>query len=140
MALFCLAGCTRHGEVTGKVTYQDRPLNYGSVSFVGEDNLPVSAKINPDGTYTANGVPYGKVRVAVVSPDPSRLLHVGKIREPVDAPENRKRKDLPEPTLPPGVDPEKWFEIPAKYSDCDKSELVLTVSNPTTKFDIPLQD
>jgi hypothetical protein len=140
LTLLGLAGCTRHGDVSGKVTFLDQPLNYGSVIFVGEDNLPVSAKINPDGSYAATGVPYGKVRVAVVSPDPSKLLHASKIREAAEMPEKRKRKDLPPPELPPGVDPEKWVEIPARYGDCDRSDLVLTVSAPTATFDIPLKD
>jgi hypothetical protein len=143
LGVSCFVGCSKQvGEVTGKVTYLDRPLNYGFLVFVGEDNQPVSATINPDGTYTAKNVPYGLAKVAVKSPDPSRLLEAGKIQSQgaENAPEKYKKREIPAPSLPPGVELAKWFAIPETCGDHMKSGITVTISAPTTPFDIVLQD
>jgi hypothetical protein len=60
-----LAGCgSSSGIVTGKVTYNNRPLKGGNVTFVGA-NGSASARINEDGTYTIDKVPTGEAKIAV---------------------------------------------------------------------------
>jgi hypothetical protein len=141
VAVSCLAGCGKNvSEVSGKITYLEQPLNYGFVIFVDEDNQSVQTKINPDGSYTVSGVPYGLVKVAVTSPDPSKLLQAGKLKAAGGGQANKFKKDLPERTLPPGVELEKWFEIPNKYRDYSASGISVMISSPTTQFDISLDD
>ena len=63
--LACLAlGCGhRHGQVSGTVTVDGMPLDYGIINFVAKDGA-ASAPIL-DGAYEASGVPLGAVQIAV---------------------------------------------------------------------------
>src|SRR5262245_46831302 len=59
-------------DVSGKVTYQSKPIVCGCILLVGVDGQPVMANLSPDGDYDARQVPVGKVEVAVYSLDPAR--------------------------------------------------------------------
>src|SRR5689334_16533406 len=59
-------------KVTGKVTYHGRPVLSGAVIMVNEDGTAASGVIQPDGTYTVEGVKRGHVKIGVTSPDPAR--------------------------------------------------------------------
>jgi hypothetical protein len=64
-----LAGCGPQAvEVTGRVSYQGKPVGRGSVTLVGSDNLPYTGAIQPDGTYTVASVPAGPVKIGVSTP------------------------------------------------------------------------
>src|SRR5215469_4912553 len=73
VTVLTLSSCVsaKRGDVHGKVSYQGRPVIYGSVVLIGSDDMPVTGRINADGTYVVSAVPSGDVRVAVVSPDPA---------------------------------------------------------------------
>src|SRR5215831_13285234 len=73
VTVLTLSSCAsaKRGDVHGKVSYGGRPIIYGSVVLIGSDDMPVTGRINADGTYAVAGVPAGAVRVAVVSPDPA---------------------------------------------------------------------
>lgn len=59
-----VAGCgPRHGHVSGSVTVDGRPLDYGMVNFVGRSGA-ASAPVNA-GTYEASMVPPGPVGITV---------------------------------------------------------------------------
>jgi len=64
-----VAGCGRSsGTVTGTVTYKGKALKGGSVVFIppaGGQAATVSAQIGEDGTFTAEKVPVGDVKVTV---------------------------------------------------------------------------
>ena len=53
------------GAVQGKVTYNGAPLPGGTVAFHPEKGKPVEAKTNEDGTYSADKVPVGRMRVSI---------------------------------------------------------------------------
>ncbi len=95
-----LVGCGDDGKavVKGRVTLDGEPVPNGIVQFFPEDKKSPSGKpgIIENGTYTASGVPIGKVRVVVNS---SQV--VGK----------KKADEKPES---PMVDVHKEM-IPAKY-------------------------
>lgn len=112
------AGCGGKGEVSGKVTYQDKPVVYGSVMIIASDKKPYYGQIGEDGTYTVSGVPAGEAKVVVSSPDPRQAAGKGGS---------------------PSVDPKKWFAIPGQYGDPDKTPLKLTVNSGANKFDIPMK-
>ena len=72
---FVLAGCgARQYDVTGKVTYNGRPLAYdaapfqkptGQVVFIGPDGRQVAAAIDHDGGYRATNVSAGANKVVI---------------------------------------------------------------------------
>jgi hypothetical protein len=72
-----LAGC--HGgklpaRVSGKVTYQGRPVTSGVVVLVGADGkTSTPGVVGPDGTYRIAQAPAGRARVAFDNPPPQRV-------------------------------------------------------------------
>jgi hypothetical protein len=119
-----LAGCgTPRGSVSGTVKYQGKPVIYGTVMFVGTDNIPVVAMIQPDGSYRATEVLAGNNQVAINSPHP-------------DPPERVSKSGKREP---PPVDPDKWFMIPGKYGDARTSGLSFAVKEGSNTFPIELE-
>jgi hypothetical protein len=103
--------------VSGKVTYKDRPVTYGSVIFVGADDKSGSAAINPDGSYTASGVPPGEARIAVISRAPSKGRANAKGR----------------------ANPAEWFPIPRGFESPSTSGLSCTLKSGANEHDIKLQ-
>jgi len=66
-ALACAAaGCGGTGNVSGKVYFQDSPVSSGSVYFFRPGSNSVSVPIGADGSYHAENVPTGTVKVAVI--------------------------------------------------------------------------
>jgi len=53
------------GDVTGKVSFQGKPLTEGTVAFVPEKGNAVSGKIGADGTYKVANVPAGSYVVVI---------------------------------------------------------------------------
>ena len=47
-------GCQNKGDVSGKVTYKEKPVPYGTVLFVGTDGASVQAPIQ-GGAFHARG-------------------------------------------------------------------------------------
>lgn len=68
LAGLCLAaGCSRPvGTVTGKVTYKDKTLKGGTVTFIStEGRESVSTAIAEDGTYSVPRIAAGEYKVCV---------------------------------------------------------------------------
>ena len=54
------AGCAGgKADVSGRVTHRGKPVVTGTVVVRGSDGLDVPGAIQPDGTYTAQGVAAG---------------------------------------------------------------------------------
>jgi hypothetical protein len=134
-AALCLVGCANQtGRVSGKVSYQGKPVVIGSVVLVNEETLaPIQGAIEPDGSYHISHITYGMYKVAVHSADPGNRP----ISRPVPENLTKKPKET-EPAIRPGAD--KWFAIPERYGNWRLSGLSVTVSGPSTTFDIPLVD
>lgn len=120
-ALLALAGCGEPtADVSGKVTYQGKPVTYGTVVLLDAAGAPKAGTIQPDGTYRIGGVRTGAVKLAVSSPpppgsEPARKAATGRDRD----------DDKPPPDVAP-ASPEvirNWFPIPDKYGDPSKSDL-----------------
>src|SRR5262245_11102874 len=74
-------GCGGRGDVSGKVTYNGKPLVFGTVQFEASDKTIKQANIETDGSYFIAGVPVGEAKVAVSSDNPksrSEERRVGK--------------------------------------------------------------
>jgi hypothetical protein len=116
LTLAFIWGCGRgRSTVSGKVTYEGKPLVFGIVILAGEDNVPLRGEIDPAGGYTVKDVPYGNVRVAISSPMPRRD------REAV------KKKELTE-------EMKKYIKETPKVGRRRERRLVQVVSDPGEIF------
>jgi hypothetical protein len=129
-------GCSQgQGTVSGTVSFQGKPLEFGSVVIVGADGIPRSAHIMPGGAYTLPEVPCGAAKLAVHSPDPAEqddILEQEKVKFQKGLVKTLDRKV-------PDIDRAKWFPIPSDYSDFEKSGLEYHVKKGNNSFDIQLQ-
>lgn len=82
----------RHGEVSGRVTVDGAPLDYGIVNFVARGAASSAPVV--DGRFAAGGVPLGSVKIAV------RALPRPVVAEPAAA-SARPYAPLPERYLSP---------------------------------------
>jgi hypothetical protein len=69
----CQSGSTEPkatvGQVTGKVSFQGKPVEEGEIVFVNEQlRTEVVAPLGKDGAYSANGIVQGKCLVCVRPP------------------------------------------------------------------------
>jgi hypothetical protein len=119
-------GCQSKGDVAGKVTFNGKPLVYGTVLLEGSDGPPVQAKIQGDGSYSARGLPVGEVRIAVNSPDPKSVGSHTRFKDPAKQP-------------PPPPDVPGWFEIPQKYSTTTTSGLTRPITGGSNEVNIELK-
>ncbi|MBM4073615.1 MAG: hypothetical protein FJ271_32550 [Planctomycetes bacterium] len=123
-----LCGCSpSQATVTGKVTYQNKPLSSGEIHLIGDKGISRSALIGPLGTFEVKNAPVGVVKVSVVSYKSS-----GPPRGPSVA--KKKNDDEPEEIVP------RPSAIPEKYNNISSSELVFTISNGSQTISIDLKD
>ena len=132
VGVFGLAGCTPPPAptfpVTGKITYQKKPLTTGNIIFVPDATKGNSSKesafgfIGPDGTYSLttngrDGAPLGWYKVSV---------------DPLGMPKESPAKGAPPPKAPP---------INAKYKKANSSGISIEVTeNPKPgAYDIELK-
>lgn len=119
-------GCGGAGNVSGKVTYQGKPLVWGTVQFEGSDGLIKQANINSDGTYAVQGVATGAAKVAVSSINPKSSDFQPRVVEG-------------RPPPPPRPEVKGWFPIPEKYDTPHKSGLTYTIKAGDNTIDIELK-
>jgi hypothetical protein len=129
LALPLAVGCgSNKGSVSGKVTYQGKPLPSGFVTFVVENGGPMHAEIQGDGSYHFDKVPVGPVKIGVQPKSGGGSLQSTAMpRNPADF---AKAKSAMTETDAP---------IPPKYTDPNKSELTYTVTKGPQQHDIDLK-
>jgi hypothetical protein len=131
LGLLVLAGCSAaKGSLSGTVTFQGKPIVYGTVIAVCSDGISRSANIEPDGSYRLDNLPTGEVKLAVLSP------------EPYETPSSPRRgeRSVPAKPAPNGaVDRSKWVKIPEEYGDPRLSGLATRVVAGHSTFDLPLR-
>lgn len=112
--------------VTGKVTYQGKPITQGIVSFqpAAPDGTPATGTIGPDGTYSlqtadAEGARLGEYRVVISAR-----------KEPEQEPDSA--------TPPLKKLPKVESQLPLKYEDLEKAQLTKKVDSGhnTINFDL----
>jgi hypothetical protein len=124
LVLFVL-GCSGLGDVSGTVTYQNKPVLFGTVLIECADGSIRQGNIEKDGSYTVRGVAAGDVKVAVNSPNPKGVTIL-----PSKIPE---RKQEPYPVVP------GWFPIPRKYDSPSTSGLTYQVRGGANTINIELK-
>jgi hypothetical protein len=134
------AGCqTADGDISGRVSYQGKSLDHGSVTFVGADGIIRQGHIEPDGNYTIRRVAMGPAKVAVVCYDPRMTQERSKkLRPEGKASEGGKRVPPPRGSLP-AVSSEKLSLIPTFYADIDRSGLTFHVMKGRNTYHIELK-
>lgn len=126
LAIGC--GGQAKGTVSGKVTYQGRPLSSGIVSFVPESGAPHYADIQSDGSYRMVNAPVGPVKIGVQSkPKQSASPSARMPRNPQDY--GKLEADMNQ----------KESILPDQYTDPNKSGLTYTVKKGKQPFDIELK-
>jgi len=147
------------GTVTGTVTYKDKPLPGGSITFLPKEGVAVNGTIEKDGTYRVDKVPVGEVKISI----DTFASRTGASRPTTGGPPiaggppggggpPKDRGGPPKDTLPKDVDPknfdpaaiekerDKNVKLPEKYLDPNKSGLTFTVQKGKQTHDIPLSD
>ncbi len=134
LAILVLGGCGPQGPdlgpfgpVSGKVTYQGKPVAKGMITFSSpQSGQSATANLNSDGTYVMelndrNGLPVGTYKICIRPPltaknetDPSKM----------------RRNNL--------YDPEVSKDIPMKYRYESTSGLEETVVESENKFDFDM--
>jgi len=138
-AFLLAAGCGgKGGTVSGKVTFKDKPLAGGQVSFLTEKGKLYSGNINEDGTYTIAKVPPGPVKISVLPKEPPKIGAGGPGGPFGGGPPRDKMGPPPTAGIPDEArrgfdtlkkpDPNIVKNFPAKYKDAEKSELTYTVT------------
>lgn len=140
LPLLLALGCGSSGTITGKVTYQDKAVPGGTVTFLDEKGHPFRGDIQPDGSYTITKVPKGKVKVTVetasVRPAQANMPRGMKMpRPPQDAPMG----DNPGAAMYKEADASRYVKIPEDYANADKSGLELQVTGGQQEYNIPLK-
>ena len=129
--LAIVAGCGKTAHVAGRVTYQGRPVVYGSVILVAADNKARSGVIEPDGSYAVEGIWLGPAKIAVISPDPSKGRRARRDEPPPRSDNNGKPLSK---TPPPG-----WFPLPTRFEDPAASGLTCVVDSSRVSHDIEMK-
>jgi hypothetical protein len=133
------AGCGGgKGVVSGKVSYQGKPVSVGSVSFILEGGGVMSSPIEEDGSYTIRNVPPGTVKITVETtsarPPSMQGSPGGKGGPPEFMMKYVKEKD---PKL--AERGKKYVPIPEQYSDPAKSNLTFVVKSGKQQHDVDLK-
>ena len=132
-AALAAAGCGegRNCTLTGKVSYQGKPVVYGVVLVQCADGTRSATNIRPDGSYTVERLLAGPVKIGVNSPEPpDPAAQPGRAAQPA--------RPAGPPANPPAVDKSKWFKVPDEFGDAETSGKTTTVAAGTTHFDIQL--
>lgn len=148
--MIAFSGCSSKSKVRGKVTYQGKPVVWGTVTIVDKNGEHHQAEIDLQGNYEIDKVAVGPCKIAVNSPDPNPPADAGKGRGKVgegvskvggieDPREKfmagKQKQEDPRPKPPPGA----WFGIPSKYNTIEESELTGEVRGSRTELNIELK-
>jgi hypothetical protein len=134
-------GCSKAtGNLSGKISYNGKPLAVGSVLLIGVDAQPRTAWIEADGSYQFTDVPVGEAKLAVYSPDPD-LAEKTRSKTKTNPGPKKAKQVRPKPSSweVSADDRRKWFAIPAKYGDVDQSGLRVTITSGLNNFPIEMK-
>lgn len=128
LALLTVLGCGGTADVSGKVTYQGKPVVFGTVLIIGADGIPKSGPIQPDGSFQARGIKVGPAKVTVSSPTPPGVgASAKKGRGGRDDPDERTPADAGSSVSPEVA--KAWVPLPQKYADPEKSGLTADIGS-----------
>jgi len=126
VAVWSAVGCTNNkaqpaaDTVSGTVRFNGKIVNYGSVAFYDASGRQVKSIIQLDGSYSIRNPPQGEVKVVVRTgpPPPAMASPGGDSGKPMKI---------------------EQIDLPAQYSDPDKTDLRYNVTTGKREFDINLK-
>ena len=157
LSILVVTGCTRSNEqtaeVSGKVTYNGKPLPGGRVTFVTANGYAGHGTISPQGEYSLQS-PLGEVQIGVdntmLRSDPQWEKNKNKGRLPI---QQAKKGEAQEPPTKSAKSPAAnqrvtgkqgvvgtYIHIPGRYADPTLSGLKFTVTAGSQTHDIELTD
>ncbi|MCX7426751.1 MAG: hypothetical protein NTW96_14130 [Planctomycetia bacterium] len=140
LALLLLGGCgsglPERGKVTGKVTFNGRPVPEGTVTFYPKTGRSASGRIQPDGTYTlttfdeGDGAIVGSHEVTIESVQFAKVPQPKSFEAELGSAKTGKRVD------PAAMKPQ-WL-LPEKFSVRGQSGLTREVKSGPNTIDFAL--
>jgi hypothetical protein len=70
------------GEVTGRIAFRGQPLPTGTVALHPAQGKPITAQVQPDGTFRLEKVPVGEMAVTVEATKDGRPLMPAQYADP----------------------------------------------------------
>ncbi len=132
LAVQVVAGCgVATGNVSGKVTYKNKPLNAGTVTFIGQNNAVLTSVITDDGRYSISKCPVGEVKITISTP----AVGVGVERAKMDP---GKMGGAPA-GVGETVKPVAHVTVPSDYNSPETSKLTYTVIKGDQAHDLDLK-
>lgn len=128
MLVILITGRPRTATVEGRVTYQGRPVVYGSVVIISADKTARSGVILPDGSYKVEQVHPGPVRIEIHSPDPAKGRGIPAADEEKRPPGTQRGETRP-----------GWFPLPSRFGVAATSGLDTTVTAGRNQHDIEMR-
>lgn len=105
--------------IFGKVYLDDKLINYGTISFIRDEDRPLKSPVYPDGTYNIRNAPEGEYKIVIVTGQAPRPAAGGASGSP-----------------PPSF---TTIVLPEKYSSSATTDLKYQVKPGRHEFDIKLQ-
>ena len=146
LAALLAAGCgPQFGSVSGKVTYKDKALKGGNVTFSStEGKVSGSEAISEDGSYTIPKLQTGTYKVCVETASLKPASGLGAGKKPYKPPSDKaadKGKGPATPYTPPTIEDKskRYTQIPDKYMAPQTTDITCTVTGGSQEFDIKLK-
>lgn len=166
LGMLAATGCSSEGNVSGKISYQGKPLTGGIVVFMSPGGSR-TAQIGEDGTYSISHMPIGLAKIAVDTRSAQAGVSTsGGVKGPFSgsksgvggkAPAAPPKKDM-KATMSPGkgVELPDWAKdnpiyntelapkkdpaakIPDRYADPETSGLTFSVGGGSQEYNIEL--
>jgi hypothetical protein len=140
-----LGGCAKSSKVSGKITYDGKPLGAGKITFIGPDGKGSDPAEIEDGRYEVRNAPIGECTIIIETDYLLQVMGGGPMGPPgakdFEKATDAKKKDQ-DKFLSGGKEflPEyskaqekvkKYVQLPPKYWDKDKTDLKYTVKRGT---------
>ncbi len=140
LAAVVLSGCggdVQRGKLHGTIKSQGKPVSFGTLIFLGSDNMTYPADLGKDGSYTVERVPFGPIAVALQQSalrpapkaDPGTVRAKGGMSETKDA---AREVAPPEPKA-------TWVVVPPLYADAAKSGLAFDLKAAVQEWSVDLK-
>lgn len=128
IAVLAAAGCgSGTVNVSGTVTYNGKPVVFGTVVLVGPDGVPMNGAIQKDGSFRISGIRTGTAKVAVTSPPPPGSNVKSSPKGGREGDDERRPADAGEKADPDVL--KNWFALPEKLGDPNKSGVTAVVES-----------
>jgi hypothetical protein len=121
-------GCGKKtATITGKVTYNNKPVTSGEVVFLAQDgHARAHGPIRPDGSFTVTNAPAGPVQVTVDNPPPATVHVTSKNSNDPEVRDARQQAA-------------HYVATPPKYGDPKQSGLRFDARPGSNEYNIALQ-